>query len=76
MLLPFEMKHAYAISESSAGKLYQVVKPSDLSKDGGSSAVRCVRQVYNYMDNNGEEGLSFPSVLRARAPHMPCESSI
>ena len=54
-LIPFELKHAYALSESTDGKLYDVVKPSDLSKTKGTSAVRCVRQLYNYMNNNGEE---------------------
>ena len=76
VLLPFEMKHAYAISESTDGKLYTAVKPSDMSKQGGSSAVRCVRQVYNYMNNNGEDESSIClSILFCELVLFTCQST-
>ena len=47
-----EVKQKYALN-SALGQLYTLVKPEDIGKEGGSSAQRSVRQVYNYMTCNG-----------------------
>ena len=53
-----EVKQKYALN-AAMGQLHALVKPSDIGKDGGSSAMRSVRQVYNYLSLNGGSHLKY-----------------
>ena len=61
-----EIKQKFALN-SALGQLYTLVKPEDIGKEGGSSAQRSVRQVYNYMTCNGGSNAPTTSCLSSYA---------
>ena len=61
-----EVKQKYALN-SALGQLYTLVKPEDIGKEGGTSAQRSVRQVYNYMTCNGGSNATTTSCLSSHA---------